>query len=152
MRIIPGCLVRPDHLVFAQSPRAQVSFKQFRTKHTASLGNDDFAGQHWYNFAEQMRKVLPEARLVPLDTSHPIFDSFFHIESLDFDHPNYPVKAQFLGVFEDNDPNKRLLLVANYNHDLGELWEFSDTGFVPVDLTNDAYKYGVNYIVYAMTH
>ena len=55
-------------------------------------------------------------------------------------------------MFEDNDPNKRLLLVANYNHDLGELWEFSDTGFVPVDLSNDAYKYGINYVMYAMTH
>jgi hypothetical protein len=58
----------------------------------------------------------------------------------------------FYGDYENNDPNKRLLLVANHNHDIGEFWEFSGTGFVPVDLTNDAYKYGVNYIVYAMTH
>ena len=27
-----------------------------------------------------------------------------------------------------------------------------ELGFVPVDLSNDAYKYGVNYIIYAMTH
>ena len=42
----------------------------------------------------------------------------------------YYGEATFHGIHEDNDPNKRLLLVANYNHDLGELWEFSDTGFV----------------------
>ena len=58
----------------------------------------------------------------------------------------------FHGVFEDNDPNKRLLIVANYNHDIGEFWEFSSTGLMTVDETNDAYKYGINYIVYAMTH
>jgi len=46
----------------------------------------------------------------------------------------------------------RLLAVANYNHDLGELWEFSDTGYMPVDLSNEAYKFGVNYVIYAMTH
>ena len=36
--------------------------------------------------------------------------------------------------------------------DLGEFWEFSDTGWMPVDVTNEAYKYGVNYVIYAMTH
>jgi hypothetical protein len=113
---------------------------------------DDFVGSHWYNFAEQFRKVLPEARLVPLDTSHPIFDSFFHIESLDFDHPNFPVKAQFFGVFEDNDPAKRLMAIVNYNNDIGDYWEWSDEGFLPIELSNQAYRLGVNYVVYAMTH
>jgi hypothetical protein len=45
-----------------------------------------------------------------------------------------------------------LIAIANNNHDLGELWEFSDTGYVPVDLSNEAYKFGVNYVMYAMTH
>ena len=27
-----------------------------------------------------------------------------------------------------------------------------DTGYFPVDLSNEAYKFGVNYVVYAMTH
>jgi hypothetical protein len=111
---------------------------------------DDFRGEHWYNFEEQVRKVIPNAQLVPLDTGHPIFHSFFDINTAETQ--GYYGPAAFHGVFEDNDPAKRLVLVANYNHDLGELWEFSDTGFVPVDLSNDAYKYGVNYIVYAMTH
>jgi len=111
---------------------------------------DDFRGDHWYNFEEQMRRVVPGGRLIELDPSHPVFHAFFEID------PNQTTgfygPAAFYGMFEDNDPRKRLLLVANYNHDLGELWEFSDTGFMPVDLTNDAYKYGVNYLIYAMTH
>lgn len=113
---------------------------------------DDFAGQHWYNFAEQMQRVLPDARPIPLDVRHPIFDSFFHIESLDFDHPNYGVKAQFLGFFEDNDPTKRMLAIVNYNNDIGDYWEFSDEGFLPIEMSNQAYRLGVNYVVYAMTH
>ena len=28
----------------------------------------------------------------------------------------------------------------------------SETGWYPVDLTNEAYKFGVNYVIYAMTH
>ncbi|MGQ0735445.1 MAG: DUF4159 domain-containing protein [Acidobacteriota bacterium] len=111
---------------------------------------DDFRGNHWYNFQEQVQRVIPNGRLVPLDATHPVFHSFFDIDPAQT--VGYYGSASFHGVFEDNDPGKRLLLVANYNHDLGELWEFSDTGFVPVDLTNDSYKYGINYVVYAMTH
>ena len=28
----------------------------------------------------------------------------------------------------------------------------SDTGYVPVDLSNEAYKFGVNYFMYGLTH
>ena len=41
---------------------------------------------------------------------------------------------------------------GNYNNDIGDLWEFSATGWFPIPLTNEAYKLGINYIVYAMTH
>ena len=44
---------------------------------------DDFRGEHWGNFESQLLRVLPEARLVELDVSHPIFHSFFDIETLD---------------------------------------------------------------------
>ena len=114
---------------------------------------DDFRGSHWYNFEQQLMRVLPDAKLVELDVSHPVFHSFFEIETLDFvqfySRSGRPV---FYGVFENNDPEQRLLLIANYNNDIGEYWEFSDTGFVPIDLSNEAYKLGVNYVVYAMTH
>ena len=114
---------------------------------------DDFTGNGaLYNFQLQIGRVIPGARLVALDASHPIFHSFFEIASLNFFHPYSGVPASFLGVYEDNDPSKRLLLIANYNNDVGEAWEWSDTGLFPVDVSNDAYKLGINYIVYAMTH
>jgi hypothetical protein len=114
---------------------------------------DDFAGSHWFNFEEQLRRVLPEHQLVRLDASHPIFHSFYDIETLDtFYHPLQGIPSTFYGVFEDNDPSKRLMLIANYNNDIGDAWEWSDTGWLPIDLTNEAYKLGINYIVYAMTH
>jgi hypothetical protein len=60
--------------------------------------------------------------------------------------------ADWLGVFQDNDPTKRLIAVATYNGDLGELMEFSDDQFTPIPLSNDAYKIMTNYVIYAMTH
>jgi hypothetical protein len=114
---------------------------------------DDFAGfYHFEVLRECLRKILPDGRLLELDATHPIFHSFFDIDTLDFHHPYYDVPSAFFGVFEDNDPNKRLLLIANVNNDIGESWEWSNTGFIPIDLTNRAFRLGVNYFVYAMTH
>jgi len=113
---------------------------------------DDFRGEHWDNFEAQLRRVLPDARLVELDVSHPVFHSFFEIKTLEMAemYPGYT--PSFYGVFEENDPDARLMIVANYNNDIGEYWEYSDTGWLPIDLTNEAYKFGVNYVMYAMTH
>ncbi len=113
---------------------------------------DDFAQNDWYHFEEHLRVVLPEARLVRLDRSHPIFDSFFRIESLDLYHPYFGVPSEFWGIFEDNDPARRLMAIVNFNNDIAEYWEWSDTDFAPIELTNEAYKLGINYVIYAMTH
>lgn len=113
---------------------------------------DDFRGPHFYNFEEQLRRVLPSQRLVELDATHPIFHGFFEIDPARYVPPYGNEPPIFYGVFEDNDPAKRLQVIANYNNDLGEYWEFSDTGWVPIDLSNEAYKFGVNYVMYGMTH
>lgn len=112
---------------------------------------DDFVDNQWYNFEEQMRKVLPDARLIPLTVDQPIFDSFYHIASLDYHHPYWGQPSKFYGVFDQNDPTRRLMVIVNYDNDVSEYWEFSDTGMFPIDLSNDAYRLGVNYIIYALT-
>ncbi len=114
---------------------------------------DDFAGEHWMNFEEQMRKVMPKLRPIELKLDHPLFDSFYKIKTLEMEHPYYGrgFKSVFYGLFEDNDPTKRLMAVINYNNDLSEYWEFSDTGMFPMDASNEAYKIGVNYIIYSLT-
>jgi len=114
---------------------------------------DDFVGPHWNNFAEQMRKVLPSNRLVELDSTDPVFDSFFRVENpRAFPHPYFHVQPNYLGVFEDDDRSKRLMVIVNYNQDVSEYWEWSDTNYAPIDLNNEAYKLGVDYVIYGMTH
>ena len=43
-------------------------------------------------------------------------------------------------------------MIADVDNDVSESWEWSGTGFVPVTESNDAFKLGVNYIIYALTH
>ena len=115
---------------------------------------DDFEGEgHWRNMVAQMQRALPELRFIRLDVSHPLFHSFFNIQHLEVPHPTMQgVPPAFFGLFENNDINGRLLAIANWNNDLGDYWEWSAEGLYGSDPTNDAYRLGVNYIIYAMTH
>ncbi len=113
---------------------------------------DDFEGQQWYNMEEQLRRAMPDHQLIEIGPDHPIFSSFFQVKDIYVPHAMYQTKPSYYAMFEDNDPTKRILVLVNHDSDLAEYWEFSDTGMFPVDLSNEAYKLGVNYIFYALTH
>jgi hypothetical protein len=114
---------------------------------------DDFPLNAWPNFELQMSRVFPNAEWHDLDVTHPIFHTFFEIESL----PTYPPYDRlgyapvFRALFEENNPARRMLVVANYQNDLSEYWESSDRGTSPVAETNEAYKIGVNEFIYGLT-
>ena len=115
---------------------------------------DDFPYWAWPQFEEQMGRVFPEGRWVELDVTHPIFHSFFDIQTLDI-IPAYPALGDrpiFRALFQDNDPGKRMYVIANYQNDLSEFWEFSEEGRYAIDETNEAYKVGVNQFIYGLTH
>jgi hypothetical protein len=116
--------------------------------------DDFYFDRQWAVFEAGMRKVLPEARIEPLKVSHPIFHSFFSIRTLEgMTHPATPAaKAVYLGIHEGNDPAKRLQVVINFNNDIGDYMEWSGEGWYPVNLSNDAYKFATNYVVYGLTH
>jgi hypothetical protein len=114
---------------------------------------DDFMRREWDTFERAIHKVLPDARFVRLDASHPIYDSFFHIDSLAMGHPQEPdLRAEFYGIYEDNDPSKRLMVVIDYDTDIGDFMEWSGQGWFPVNVSNDAYKIAIDYLMYGITH
>jgi hypothetical protein len=97
--------------------------------------------------------VLPGVRFYEMNASHPIYHTFFEISSLDIVPQAYNAGLPiFRGVYEDNDPKKRLMVIINYNTDVSQFWEWSGTGLRPIDDTNEAYKLGVNYLMYGLTH
>jgi hypothetical protein len=115
-------------------------------------GNDSGG---WEPFEANMKRVLPGVEFFDMDPSHPIFHSFFEIDNRILD--NFPQaynsgRPIFKGVYENNDPGKRLVMIVNYNTDISQFWEWSGRGLRPVDETNEAYKLGVNYLIYGLTH
>ncbi|MCC7009988.1 MAG: DUF4159 domain-containing protein [Acidobacteria bacterium] len=120
---------------------------------------DDFkteqwrGGRGWAQFADNMARVLPAARFVDLDISHPIFHQFFEITSLEIFPQAYNAgRPIFRGYFEGNDPAKPMRMFVDYNTDISQFWEWSGRGYRAIDETNEAYKMGVNAILYGLMH
>jgi hypothetical protein len=130
-------------------------FKPRRRGRFGSLGGGlgGGYGSGWDVFEEAMHRVIPQGQFVDLTASHPIFHSFFEVNRLDIVPQAYIAGTPiFRGLFEDNDQTKRLQMMVNYNTDVSQFWEWSGRGFRPFDETNEAYKLGVNYLIYGLTH
>ena len=113
---------------------------------------DDFRGsQEMRNFEYHFKRAFPEKeyQIKPIDITHPIFNCFFSIKSLDVHAPYGRFRPEFLGV---EDKHGRLMMIINYNNDVSDYWQWSNDPFMPIDDTNSAYKFGVNYVFYALTH
>jgi Domain of unknown function (DUF4159) len=123
---------------------------------------DDFregwrGNMDWTNLRQIMAAAIPDAKWVQLAGDEAIFHSFFDIDMKSA--VVYPSTSAYgtrpptyWTVYQDNDPKKRMLVLANVDDDIGESWQWSAAGFVPVSQANEIYKLGINYVVYALTH
>ncbi len=123
---------------------------------------DDFWGtQEWQQFEYQMRQVLPDHQIVDLDIDHPIFTTFYEIDEI-IQVPNVGQGVRGGRTYERDgiipqvkgihDENGRLMVIINWNTDLGDAWEWADDPYYPLKYSTYAYEMGVNFIVYAMSH
>lgn len=122
---------------------------------------DDFHGtREWQNFVTQMGKVFPDRPIRDVDLSDPIFHCFFDVREkmqvpgLQFLYSGRPYEqdgyaAHYRAIYDDN---QRIMVMINFNVDLGDAWEWADLAQYPELYTSYAYRLGVNYIVYALTH
>ena len=45
-----------------------------------------------------------------------------------------------------------MMAIVNFNTDISDFWEFTAQGRYPIAEGNEAFKLGVNYVMYGMTH
>ena len=63
--------------------------------------------------------------------------------------PRFITVPHWRGIYDDEG---RLMVAINFNMDLGDAWEHADDAFYPEAYTGLAYRFAVNYVIYAMTH
>ena len=122
---------------------------------------DDFWGsQEWAQFEFQMKLVFPGREIIDLDPSHTVFNTFYEIDEI----LQVPAYGRYWGgrTYERDgyvpyvkgiqDDDGRLMVIINWNTDLGDAWEWAEQPDYPVPYSTFAFQMGVNMIVYAMTH
>jgi hypothetical protein len=121
---------------------------------------DDFWGTWaWDNLVEQMKQVFPDRPIVEVPMDHPIFHAFYDIPQLlqvpnvalaNTDHTyEYDGKVPHArGIFDDQG---RLMVLMNWNTDLGDAWEWADSPDYPLRFSNFAYQMGINIVIYGMS-
>jgi hypothetical protein len=96
-----------------------------------------------------LKLAVPERELVRLDLSHPIFHSFYDVDTLNMNPPYGNFTPQFWGM---SDEKGRLQVIANYNNDIGDFWKYLDWGNMPLQDSSRSIRIGIDYVVYALTH
>jgi hypothetical protein len=129
------------------------------------LVTDDFWGlDEWQVFQQTMERVLPGEAIVEIENTHPMMNVMYTITER-VTIPGLRHLRRGPGgrtVVEQqggpphwralHDPQNRMVVAINYNMDVGDAWEHADWPQYPEEMTALSYRFGINYIIYAMTH
>jgi hypothetical protein len=131
---------------------------------------DDFHGDEpyhnvsseWRVFVASMQKVFPDRPIVDLDNANPIFhtiydlDDRFQVAGWQWHYTRRTYEAGETGkvphwraIFDDKG---RVMVAICHNMDLGDAWEHSDNPLYPEKYASLAYRIGMDYFIYDLTH
>jgi len=132
------------------------------------LVTDDFWGEEqWEVFRETMNRVFPGKPIDDIALTDPVMHVLYDIEQKDLTwipgtrhlRRGYDggigvqqppgTNPAWRAVLDDRN---RMVVAVNFNTDVGDAWEYADSPIYPEPMTALAYRYGLNYLVYAMTH
>ncbi len=122
---------------------------------------DDFHGScEWAAFVASMERVFPDRRIVDIPEEDEAFHVIYDLDQrIQIPSRMYSYNGQtwekdgftphWRGIYDDDD---RLMVAINFNMDIGDAWEHADWPDYPENMTALAYRFGINYLIYAMTH
>jgi hypothetical protein len=125
---------------------------------------DDFHGDHqWQRLQQAMRKIFPDRSIVDLSSSDEVFNVLYVLDQVTqipgrrhlYRAADGSISAElegpqaWRGIYDDQG---RLMVAINFNMDMGDAWEHADDPVYPEPMTALSYRFGLNYVIYAMTH
>ncbi len=120
---------------------------------------DDFQGDYdWDALERVIRSVVPEHSIVEIPSDDSLGRIVYNLEErvqipgrrhVYEGRVSMNGEPHWRGVYNDRG---RLFAGFNFNMDMGDGWEHADDPEYPAEMTGQAYRLGVNYVVYAMTH
>ncbi|HEU4620407.1 MAG TPA: DUF4159 domain-containing protein [Gammaproteobacteria bacterium] len=122
---------------------------------------DDFWGTYeWSVFLDSIQRVFPDRSIVELEDDNEVLHVLYQLKrDVQIPGVSYVYTGQtwqrdgrvphWRGIYDDDG---RLMVAINFNMDLGDAWEHADNPAYPEPMTTLAYRFAINYIIYAMTH
>lgn len=122
---------------------------------------DDFHGSwEWMSFLASLQKIFPDRNVVDIPEDDEVFHTMYDLDhriqipsrmfiysGVTYERDGYT--PHWRGVYDDAG---RLMVAINFNMDIGDAWEHADWPDYPENMTALAYRFGINYLLYAMTH
>jgi hypothetical protein len=124
---------------------------------------DDFhSAAEWPIVQRAVARVLPGREIVEIPDGDPVLRVVYDLK----DRLQIPGRrhlwisggrtevhmegpASWRGIYDDRG---RLVIAMNYNIDMGDGWEHADDPVYPAEMTVMAYRLGINYVIYSMSH
>jgi hypothetical protein len=126
---------------------------------------DDFHGDRdWELFAASMQRVFPDRLIVDIPDDDPVMNLVFEIRERTFIPGLRHLRRNSSGTITIQptaipprwraiyDDEGRMMVAINFNMDIGDAWEHADMPEYPENMTSLSYRFGINYILYSMTH
>ncbi len=112
---------------------------------------DDFdGGIQIATMKSQVYRAFPDRLFVAIGSDHPFFNVHFQLENLDGMAPYVPGEnISYHSIVNDSGD---VAIAAGYNNDLANFWEWYYLGDMPLKPATDAFRLGVNAVIYSMTH
>jgi len=122
---------------------------------------DDFHGtDDWQNFMAGMRQVYPDKPVEDLTDKDEIFhvlydmDDRFQVPGEQYIRSGRTYEkdgyvAKWRGIRDDKG---RVVVAICHNMHLGDAWEWADDPEYPEQFASMAFRVGLNYVMYSMTH
>jgi hypothetical protein len=136
--------------------------REFLMRGGFMMTDDTWDRQEQSNFEETMERVFPDRQITEMDEKDQIMHVLYDIQDkdrtyipgsrhLDFNGGirQFGAQPRWLAIRDDK---ARVMIAIDYDTDIADAWEFADAPFYPEHMTTLAYRYGINYLIYAMTH
>jgi len=132
--------------------------REYLLKGGFAMFDDSHGDAEWQAVRYVLQAVFPDRLIEDLNNNDEIFhvlydlDERFQIHGTRYLGRSYApdeVPPRWLAIRDDKG---RVIVAIAHNSDVGDAWEWADWSAYPEREASLAYRIGINYIVYSMTH
>jgi hypothetical protein len=142
------------------TPEQAKRLREFLLRGGFFMVDDSHGDYEWQTLVSGLRTVFPDRPIEDLENKDELFHVVYDLDDrVQIDGTRYiwgrmqytpdSHTPRWLGIRDDKG---RLMVAICHNSDVGDAWEWADSPQYPEHQASVAYRIGINYIIYGMTH